>query len=99
MCVKNIHVKYGYENDDGSITWGIIEFDEAIACEYREWVCNAIADLPYGRVMFSENDSDWYVEVLKRWDSMVGRDQYQKDLGGKDRFSNFIIDFDDVGVL
>ena len=43
--------------------------------------------------------STWLLEILGKWDRIVGWEKSQIDKGGRSRFRHYIIDFDDVGVL
>jgi hypothetical protein len=72
-------IKYDFEEDDGSLAWGTVVFKEVILYKYSEWVCNTTEDLPEPGVMFSIDNSSWLAETLKRWDRMVGHQQYQKN--------------------
>lgn len=94
-----LRLKYDREDDDGTLDWTEIIFEEVLAYRFNQWVC-ADVGLETGYDEMAEFDaSTWLLRILDRWDHTVGWQKSQIDKGGRSRFRHYIIDFDDVGVF
>ena len=94
-----LRLKYDHEDDDGTLGWTEIEFEEVLAYRFNQWVCADVGpDTRYDE-MAELDASSWLLEILNKWDRIVGWEKSQIDKGGRSRFRHYIIDFDDVGVF
>lgn len=92
-------LKYDFEDEKGDLELVKIVFAEVLAHKFHQSVC---ADFGFnfesGKIG-QYKKSNWLTEVLDRWKKSVGWQSYQLELGGEDRFSHYVISFDDVGVI
>lgn len=92
-------VDYDYENDDGTVSWAQIIFEEVLAFEFRQNVCIRAADVIGSREIRCLCDSEFLSELMLSWKLVLGSDEYQRQLGGEARFKHFTMYFDDAGVI
>lgn len=92
-------VDYDYEQDDGSIQWARIIFEEILFFEFRIDPCSRAEDIVSSRKMRCLSKSPVLDELLKQWMVSLGWERRQQERGGAARFKHFTIWFDNTGTV
>jgi len=97
LCLDSgaLVVDYDFEQDDGSVKWIRITFQDVLAFEYRQIVCCCAEDLDaYNRVV-KYLGSEWLKEMLNR------RQRFLGGQAGEDcnLYAHWRIYFDDAGCV
>lgn len=96
---QRVVVEYDCEQDDGSIEWATVRFDDVLEYRVRQGSCCAAGDLLASGEILCLHESALLSETLARWQTYVGWQEWQRKQGGAARFRHFKIYFDDVGGL
>ena len=96
---EQLIVDYDFEDDDGSIRWARILFQEVLSFEYRDSSCCRAEDVLPSTEIRSRADSEYLRTVTDRWHEFVGGQEWQQGKGGRGRFQHFTLYFDDACSL
>jgi hypothetical protein len=92
-------VEYDHENEDGSVRWVRLRFAGVLSFEYRQAVCCDAEHITNFHEVQCAQSSAWLDGLLKGWTDAVGWQKWEREKGGRERFSHFRIFFDDAGCL
>jgi hypothetical protein len=92
-------VTYDYEQDDGSVTTGEVEFMDVIAFRFWDESTSPAENVLKPNAIREQQESEYLRLAVDRWNEAVGWQQWQKDRGGSDRFRHLTAFFDDTGSL
>jgi hypothetical protein len=96
---SSLTVEYDHEAPDGTTRWVRLRFVEVLAFEYRQAVCCDAGRIVGPHAVQRFTASIWLDDLLKAWNDAVGWHEWQKNKGGRERFSHFRVFFDDAGCL
>jgi hypothetical protein len=96
---NQVVVEYDCERDDGTLEWSQIVFNEVAAFEYRDGTCCREADVFNFREVRVLEESQYLSDVLTRWQTTVGWQEWQQKQGGAARLKHFTVFFDDDGCI
>ena len=96
---QHLVVEYDHEEDDGSIAWSAVAFDDVLKFSYRQGACCAAADILGAHELGCTQDSALLREVVTRWQESVGWQEWQQKQGGATRFKHYKLYFDDIGCV
>ena len=92
-------VEYDYQQDDGTIQWSQLSFEEVLAFEYRQEACCSPDDVLGAHEVRCLAESKRLSDVLDKWLESVGWEEWHQEQGGASRFRHFTVFFDDAGCI
>jgi hypothetical protein len=93
---STLSLKYDNESDSGTTAWVLMQFEDVLAYKVHQSICASADSLVPSNEVRCLQQSHWLSEVTRRWSEAVGWQDYQRRLGGAERFKHFQIYFDDV---
>ncbi len=92
-------LEYDVEEDDGNVAWHSLEFEEVLDFEFRSAAVCSEDDIVKSTLMRRRAQSERLEAVLSKWELSVGWQAWNQERGGRSRFAEYTLFFDDVGAL
>jgi|GEM_PF-2605026 len=92
-------IEYDYKNDDKTVSWSKIEFNDVLAVQVKNSACFEEEDVLSEKTMRCMSQSAWLSRIINLWKESVGWHDWQQKQGGAERYKHYTIYFPDAGCI
>jgi hypothetical protein len=92
-------LEYDVEDDDGRVAWHSVEFAEVLDFEFRSAAVCSKDNVVKSTLVRRRDQSERLEAAISKWELSVGWQAWNQERGGRSRFAEYSLFFDDVGAL